>query len=78
MGENAASKNCHNNHHLHNHHQVFDISIDVLPQNGSKCFDDDGRLKRTGTLPHPSPVSAPFLPCLCFVSGRKFSYNLEV
>jgi hypothetical protein len=50
----------------------------VLPQNGSKCFDDDGRLKRTGTLPHPSPVSAPFLPCLCFFSERKFSYNLEV
>ncbi|KAJ6908223.1 hypothetical protein NC651_018612 [Populus alba x Populus x berolinensis] len=50
MGENAASKNGHNNHHLHSHHQVFDISIDVLPQNGSKCFDDDGRLKRTGTL----------------------------
>ncbi|KAG5241868.1 amino acid permease [Salix suchowensis] len=46
MGENAASKN----HHLHSHHQVFDIAIDVLPQNGSKCFDDDGRLKRTGTL----------------------------
>ncbi|XP_061971424.1 amino acid permease 4 [Populus nigra] len=50
MGENAASKNYHNNHHLHNHHQVFDVSVDVLPQNGSKCFDDDGRLKRTGTL----------------------------
>ncbi|XP_041003224.1 amino acid permease 2-like [Juglans microcarpa x Juglans regia] len=42
MGENAATKN--------HHHQVFDISIDVLPQSGSKCFDDDGRLKRTGTL----------------------------
>ncbi|KAJ6737270.1 AMINO ACID CARRIER [Salix viminalis] len=48
MGENAASKNYQNNHHLHSQHQVFDISIDVLPQNGSKCFDDDGRLKRTG------------------------------
>ncbi|KAL6332904.1 hypothetical protein AAG906_019416 [Vitis piasezkii] len=43
MGENAATKN--------HHHQVFDISIDVLPhQNTSKCFDDDGRLKRTGTV----------------------------
>ncbi|KAB1210503.1 Amino acid permease 2 [Morella rubra] len=46
MGENAATKN----QHPHHHHQVFDISIDVLPQSGSKCFDDDGRLKRTGTL----------------------------
>lgn len=45
MGENAATKN------HHHHHQVFDISIDVLPhQNTSKCFDDDGRLKRTGTV----------------------------
>lgn len=26
------------------------MSIDVLPQNGFKCFDDDGRLKRTGTV----------------------------
>ncbi|KAA8531146.1 hypothetical protein F0562_005940 [Nyssa sinensis] len=49
MGENAATKN-HHHHHHHNHHQVFDISIDVLPQTGSKCFDDDGRLKRTGTV----------------------------
>ncbi|KAJ6991666.1 amino acid permease 4 isoform X2 [Populus alba x Populus x berolinensis] len=38
MGENAASKNCHKNHHLHNHHQVFDVSIDVLPQNGSNAL----------------------------------------
>ncbi|XWS25094.1 hypothetical protein CRYUN_Cryun27aG0041500 [Craigia yunnanensis] len=44
MGENGAGKN-----HLHNN-QVFDLSIDVLPQGGSKCFDDDGRLKRTGTV----------------------------
>lgn len=29
-------------------HQAFDVSVDVLPQSGSKCFDDDGRLKRTG------------------------------
>ncbi|XVF14784.1 hypothetical protein REPUB_Repub09cG0091400 [Reevesia pubescens] len=42
MGENAATKN---------QHQVFDDSIDIhSPQNGSECFDDDGRLKRTGTL----------------------------
>ncbi|KAF3976211.1 hypothetical protein CMV_000570 [Castanea mollissima] len=43
MGENAATKN-------DQHHQVFDVSIDVLAQNGSKCFDDDGRLKRSGTF----------------------------
>ncbi|RVW67469.1 Amino acid permease 2 [Vitis vinifera] len=44
MGENASKKN-------HHHHQVFDISIDVLPhQNTSKCFNGDGRLKRTGTV----------------------------
>ncbi|KHF99365.1 Amino acid permease 2 [Gossypium arboreum] len=42
MGEKCAGKT-----HLHNN-QVFDLS--VLPQGGSKCFDDDGRLKRTGTV----------------------------
>ncbi|KAK8642873.1 hypothetical protein V6N13_012200 [Hibiscus sabdariffa] len=31
-------------------HQVFDLSIDVHPQGGSKCYDDDGRLKRSGTF----------------------------
>lgn len=41
MGDNAAVKN------HHHHHQVFDVSADVAPV-GSKCFDDDGRLKRTG------------------------------
>ncbi|KAK9270380.1 hypothetical protein L1049_025959 [Liquidambar formosana] len=30
--------------------QAFGISIDVLPQAASKCFDDDGRLKRTGIV----------------------------
>ncbi|XP_027089778.1 amino acid permease 3 [Coffea arabica] len=33
-----------------NHHQVFDVSVNVLPQGGSKCFDDDGKLKRTGSV----------------------------
>ncbi|KAL2513133.1 Amino acid permease 3 [Abeliophyllum distichum] len=33
-----------------NHHQIFDVSINLPPQIGSKCFDDDGRLKRTGTV----------------------------
>ncbi|KAJ1397073.1 Amino acid transporter, transmembrane domain [Sesbania bispinosa] len=33
-----------------NHQQTFEISIDTLQQGGSKCFDDDGRLKRTGTV----------------------------
>ncbi|KAI8531357.1 hypothetical protein RHMOL_Rhmol11G0130300 [Rhododendron molle] len=40
MGDNAAEEN--------HHHQVFDVSADVAPA-GSTCFDDDGRLKRTGT-----------------------------
>ncbi|KAI6690967.1 hypothetical protein NL676_027795 [Syzygium grande] len=34
----------------HQNNQVFDVSLDVPPQGGSKCFDDDGRLKRTGTV----------------------------
>ncbi|KAJ4952756.1 hypothetical protein NE237_029588 [Protea cynaroides] len=38
MGENGTTKN-NQQHHL---------SIEMLPQGGSKCFDDDGRLKRTG------------------------------
>ena len=42
MGENGDGKN-----HFHNN-QVFDLSIDVLSQGGSECFDEDGRLKRTG------------------------------
>lgn len=44
MGENAAAKN---NHYPH---QVFDVSAGLAPPAGSKCFDDDGRLKRTGTV----------------------------
>ncbi|XP_042492878.1 amino acid permease 3-like isoform X2 [Macadamia integrifolia] len=45
MGENVATKN---HHQLH--HQASGLSIDMIPQGGSKCFDDDGRLKRTGTV----------------------------
>lgn len=30
--------------------QVFDVSINVPSQVGSKCYDDDGRLKRTGNV----------------------------
>ncbi|XP_039165836.1 amino acid permease 3-like [Eucalyptus grandis] len=30
--------------------QVFHVSTDVLPADGSECFDDDGRPKRTGTI----------------------------
>ncbi|KAK7320980.1 hypothetical protein VNO77_30993 [Canavalia gladiata] len=41
MVENGSSKN---------HHQAFEVTIDAVQQGGSKCFDDDGRLKRTGTL----------------------------
>lgn len=44
MVENAASKNS------QNHHQVFDVSLNGPAQGGSKCFDDDGKLKRTGTV----------------------------
>ncbi|KAL1344454.1 hypothetical protein HN51_018375 [Arachis hypogaea] len=33
-----------------NHHQSFDLSIDMHQQGGSKLFDDDGRLKRSGTM----------------------------
>uniref|UniRef100_A0A5B7AM45 Putative amino acid permease 3 n=1 Tax=Davidia involucrata TaxID=16924 RepID=A0A5B7AM45_DAVIN len=45
MGGNTATKT-----QNHPHHQAFDISIPVPPQGGSKCYDDDGRLKRTGTV----------------------------
>ncbi|KAH0931294.1 hypothetical protein HID58_008411 [Brassica napus] len=44
MGETAAA----NNHHHHHGHQVFDASVPQQP--AFKCFDDDGRLKRTGTV----------------------------
>ncbi|KAJ0086707.1 hypothetical protein Patl1_08294 [Pistacia atlantica] len=44
MGENTGNKN-----HLHQK-QVFDLSLDVHAQGGSKCFDDDDRLKRTGNV----------------------------
>lgn len=33
-------------------HQIFDV--DGVPQGASKCFDDDGRLKRTGNFLYPS------------------------
>ncbi|CAK9151313.1 unnamed protein product [Ilex paraguariensis] len=45
MGENTASKT-----QNQAHHQVFDVSLSVPPQGGSKWFDDDGRLKRNGTV----------------------------
>ncbi|XP_057773288.1 amino acid permease 3-like [Salvia miltiorrhiza] len=34
----------------HPNKQVFDISINVPHGGASKCYDDDGRLKRTGTV----------------------------
>ncbi|KAI4336461.1 hypothetical protein L6164_014985 [Bauhinia variegata] len=43
MGENAATNTL-------RHHQAFDVSIDMNSQTPSKCYDDDGRLKRTGTI----------------------------
>ncbi|KAG8378232.1 hypothetical protein BUALT_Bualt08G0116300 [Buddleja alternifolia] len=42
MSENTGSRQ-------HNH-QVFDVSLNVPPQPGSKCYDDDGKLKRSGTV----------------------------
>lgn len=42
MGETAAA----NHHHHHHGHQVFDAVVPSQP--AFKCFDDDGRLKRTG------------------------------
>lgn len=44
MAENTGNKS----HLLHN--QVFDLSLDMPIQGGSKCLDDDGRVKRTGTV----------------------------
>lgn len=48
MGETAAANN--HRHHHHHGHQVFDVASHdfVPPQPAFKCFDDDGRLKRTG------------------------------
>ncbi|KAL9265710.1 Amino acid permease 3-like protein [Drosera capensis] len=31
-------------------HQVFNMSVEVLPHSNSMIFDDDGRVKRTGTV----------------------------
>ncbi|GMH22315.1 hypothetical protein Nepgr_024158 [Nepenthes gracilis] len=31
-------------------HSVFDLSLEALPDTDSKIFDDDGRLKRSGTV----------------------------
>lgn len=44
MGEQIATRN------QLPHKQVFDVSMDVPPPGGSKCFDDDGRLRRTGSV----------------------------
>ncbi|KAM7257831.1 hypothetical protein ACFE04_013572 [Oxalis oulophora] len=33
-----------------NNRQIFDLSVEAPEQIGSKCFDDDGRLKRTGSV----------------------------
>lgn len=58
MGENAATRN----HHL----QVFDVSIDMLPQSGGPIcfdsFDDDGRPRRSGNL-FTLPPSPPLCSC---------------
>nr|GLL17539.1 amino acid permease 3-like isoform X2 [Ipomoea trifida] len=48
MGENSSAAAKHQNYHR----QVLDFSINVDAQSraDSKCFDDDGRLKRTGSV----------------------------
>ncbi|XP_057973405.1 amino acid permease 3-like [Malania oleifera] len=45
MAEQATGKSC-----SHPHHQVFDLSLNEVPRVGSHFFDDDGRLKRSGTV----------------------------
>ncbi|KAL8141233.1 hypothetical protein V2J09_007254 [Rumex salicifolius] len=39
-----------NHNNLQNNNQVFNLSIQALPESGSKFFDDDGRIKRTGSV----------------------------
>ncbi|XP_019196917.1 PREDICTED: amino acid permease 3-like isoform X2 [Ipomoea nil] len=49
MGDNSSAAAKHQNYHR----QVLDFSINVDAQSragDSKCFDDDGRLKRTGSV----------------------------
>ncbi|GER37721.1 amino acid transporter [Striga asiatica] len=31
-------------------HQVFDVALNITPELSSKSYDDDGKLKRTGTI----------------------------
>lgn len=77
MGENAATKN-------NQHHQVFDVSIDVLAQNGSKCFDDDGRLKRSGKYPQypvwllPKPFSFFFFKSKIYMQNLFYNYFTRI
>lgn len=61
-------------------HQAFDVSVDVLPQSGSKCFDDDGRVKRTGKFFSSPSVSGNALAlnsceigtdCLCYFMDQE-------
>ncbi|GMH00938.1 hypothetical protein Nepgr_002777 [Nepenthes gracilis] len=44
-GTTTAKKQNHRSENL-----VFDVSLDVIPRADSKLFDDDGRIKRTGTI----------------------------
>lgn len=53
MGATAAA----NNHHQH--HQVFDMAVPQQP--AFKCFDDDGRLKRTGYNLNKTKISTFFV-----------------
>ncbi|XP_059630310.1 amino acid permease 3-like [Cornus florida] len=45
MDENSTENN-----HNYPHHQSFDISVNFPLQSDSKCLDEDGRPKRTGTF----------------------------
>lgn len=50
MAEIASPTNHHHHPNHSSHHQAFDISVDVPKDNASKCYDDDGRPRRTGTF----------------------------
>lgn len=47
MAEIASPTNHHHPNHS-SHQQAFDISVDVPKDKASKCYDDDGRPRRTG------------------------------
>ena len=48
-----------------NNLQPFHVSVDLGQQGGSKCFDDDGRIKRTGMLLTSNVPSISIIHMLC-------------